>query len=401
MAIFLYTALGKQDAFVRGKVEARNEKHAVAKLEGEGFLVVNVRRETPNVLASVTIFERVSTLDLIFFTRNLFTMLEAGIALDQAVRVTSEQTANKKFRAVLLDIHKRIQSGQPFYLALGEHTRYFSPFYISMVRVGELSGKLDEVLSYLLEQQERDNDLRTKARGAMIYPSIIVTALVLMVTFMMIFVIPKISGILGQYDVQLPLATRILIGLSSFLTHYGYYLIPVIIVLAIAFQRWKKTKVGKRQWDAFLMRLPRIGALVKEFNVARFMRSLSALLKSGISIDQALDLAACVSTNSFYQEAAKKSIQVVRRGIPLGEALKGYPKLYSPMASRMVEVGERAGKLDTMVGRVAQYYEKSVSTSLENLSSVIEPVLLLSIGLIVGFVAIAVLTPIWRFSETI
>lgn len=401
MSLFLYTALGKKDAFVRGKVEARTEKHAVAKLEGEGFLVINVRREQPRKLETFSLFDRVGPLDLIFFTRNVATMLEAGIALDQAVRITSEQTTNEKFKRVLLDLHKRIQGGQPFHVALAEHRKYFSDFFISMIRVGEMSGKLDGVLTYLLEQQERDFDLRSKARGAMIYPSIIISALLIIVTFMMIFVVPKIIGVLTQYSVKLPLATRVLIGVSTFLLHYGLYLVPVLVLVVIGFQRWKRTKRGKWVWDSFVLRLPRVGGIVKEFNVARFSRSLTSLLRSGIAIDQALDLAASVTANSHYQRAARSGIKFVRRGIPLAEVMKGHAKLYPVMASRMVEVGEKSGKLDSMVGRVATFYEKSVSTSLENLSSVIEPVLLLSIGLVVGFIAIAVLTPIWKFSETI
>ncbi len=402
MATFIYTAVDKTDSFVRGKVEEKNIKRAAAKLESEGFLIVNINAEKQSRFSQFNhLLDTVGRLDKIFFTRHLYTMLESGIALDQAVKISAEQTTHQKFKGVLLDIHRRLRQGQTFHRSLSQHKEYFSNFYISMVKVGEQSGKLDEVLAYLLEQQESDYDLVTKTRSAMIYPLVIIGALVVMVTFMMIFVIPRITEILTAYEVTLPIATRVLIGLSDFLVHDGLFLIPVILLLGYAFFRWKQTPRGKWHWDSFVLWLPGINKIVIEFNLARFTRSLSALLKSGLQIDHALELSADVANNSHYQKTLRGAIRFVQKGIPMAEVLKGQPKLYPAISSRMIEVGEQTGKLDYMLSRLAIFYEKSLATTIGNISAVVEPALLISIGLAVAFVAIAVLTPIWSYSNSI
>ncbi len=402
MPTFNYTALDKTNSFVRGQLEAKSVKRATATLEGEGFMIVNIIEDRRTKYSRLNnIINNVTRLDKIFFTRHLYTMLESGIALDQAVKISAEQTTQEKFKIVLLDIHQQLLQGRQFHQSLAQHKRYFTNFYISMVRVGEKSGKLDEVLSYLLEQQESDYELITKTRGAMIYPAVIISALIVMVVFMMLFVIPKITEILTEYEVELPFATRALIGLSGFLGNYGLFLIPVIGVLVYLFLKWKKTPTGKWQWDSLIFKLPGINKIVIEFNLARFTRSLSSLLKSGIQIDQALILAAEVSNNSHYQKTLRSGISFVQKGIPLAEVLKADTKIYPQITTRMIEVGEKTGKLDHMLQRLAVFYEKSLTTTINNISSIIEPALLITIGLAVAFVAIAVLTPVWSYSETI
>lgn len=403
MATFTYTALDATNTFVKGRIDAGGLKAAVGQLEREGFVIVNIKEEKRKRFGGRfnIVLSGINAQEKIFFTRNLFTMLESGISLDYAIKTTAEQTTNEKFRDILMNVHDQIQKGQPLHVALLQHRDVFKDYYINMIKIGEKSGRLDDVLSYLLEKLEKDQELLMKARGAMIYPCIILAALVVMVTGMLVFVIPRITDVLTQYDVRLPLATRILLGLSHFVLHYGVYLL--IAVIALAFVLYKVTRKGRGQWQwhSFVLALPRVNTVVKEYNLARFARSTSALLKSGLGLDQALDLTARVSSNILYDKSVSAAIKFVQRGIPLSEILKGNPKLFPPLTTRMVEVGERSGKLDHMLTRLAEYYEKSVTNSLTNLSSIIEPVLLLLIGLSVGFVAISVLTPIWSFSKTI
>lgn len=402
MSLFTYNALDKLNTYVKGKIEASSIKKANEKLEKEGFLIINIKKEKNEKISRLNnIINNVSRLDKIFFTRHLYTMLESGMVLDQAIKITAEQTTNLKFRDVLNDIYARIRKGQSFYNSLAQHPQYFSNFYISLVKVGEKSGKLDDVLSYILEQQEKDYEMTTKATGALIYPSIIVMALIVIVVFMMVFVIPKITSVLTSYKVDLPMATKILIWLSNFLISYGLILLPIVIIAIYLFRKWTRKGKGKWRWDVFLLKIPRLNKIIVEFNQARFTRALSSLLKSGVRIDQALDLAAGVSNNSHYQKSIRAGINFIQKGIPLAEVLKGHPKLYPPITSRMVEVGEKTGKLDHMLNRLATFYEKSVNTAIGNLASVIEPALLLIIGFAVAFVAISVLTPVWKFSETI
>jgi type II secretory pathway component PulF len=402
MSTFLYTALDKADSYTKGKIEANNTKRAIALLEKEGFMVINIKLEKASGWEKFNnMFSRISWQDKIFFTRHLFTMLESGIALDHAIKTCAEQTTNQKLTNILNDIYDRIQKGQTLHSSLALYQKYFSNFYVNLIRVGETSGKLDDVLEHLLEQQERDYDMRSKALGAMYYPAIIVSALIVMVISMILFVIPKITDVLTQYKVDLPLTTKVLVGLSNFLIHYGIFLIPVIIGLYFLFRMMIKKPKGKWRWDSFFLSVPRFNRLIMEFNLARFSRAMSALLKSGVPINTAMELAASVSNNSHYQKAVRDGIQFIQKGVPLAEVLKGHPKLYPPLTSRMIELGEKTGKLDHMLDRLAQFYEKSVENSITNLSALIEPLLMIVIGFMVAFTAVSVLTPIWKFSETI
>ncbi len=402
MTTFTYTALDKSNSYLKGRIEAKNFKKAKTSLEQQGLLIVNLKSEKRYRFVKIDKYlTRVTRLDKIFFTSHLHTLLEAGIPLDQAIQAAAEQTTNQKFKEVLLDIYHNIQRGQSLYSSLAHHQQYFSNFYLSLIKVGETSGKLDSVLSYLLEQQERDYELLIKARGAMIYPCIILGAMLTMVTFMMIFVIPKVTSLLQEYKVDLPLATKILIIVSNILSNFGLILLPLLIILFWLFRRFIRTPQGSWWWDGLLLNLPWLNQIIKEFNLARFARAMSSLLKSGMVIDQALELSSAVVGNARYRKSIQASVGFVQKGISITEVFSGYPKLYPPITSRMIEVGERSGKLDYMLGRLANFYEKTISNTLSNITAIIEPVLLLSIGLGVGFIAIAILTPIWKFSSTI
>jgi len=402
MSQFLYTALHQDNSYRKGVVDARSAKAATVALEQQRLLVINIRRiEHPRFAWLQVAINRISAQDRIFITRNLHTMLQAGIGLDRAVKTTAEQVTNAKLRATLEDIWNRLQQGQAFHSALSQYPQYFSSFYTNLVRVGESSGKLDDILQSLLEKQERDAVLRSKVRSAMIYPCIIITALIAMITIMMLFVIPRVTGVLTSYNVSLPLATRILIATSNFFLHRWYVVISGIALLVIGFRAWVRSPRGRLQWDNLMLRLPLLQTIIQEFNLALFVRSLSALLHSGIQLDQAMILAGSSCSQRPYQEATKLGVRFVQKGVPLSEVLKGSPRLFPPLTLRMVEVGEQTGKLDTMLRRLATVYEESVQTALTNLSSIVEPILLVLVGLTVGFVAISVLTPIWKFSATI
>lgn len=402
MPVFTYTALNSVDAYIKGKVEASSLRKATQVLEGEGLMVVTVKHERTRQAFSINqLLRRVTRVDRMFFTSHLYTLLEAGIALDQAVKVTAEQAGSEIFREVLLDVHRRVQHGESLWSALSQHPKHFPDFFVSLVRVGEASGRLIDVLQYFLEQQERDYELITRARGAMVYPTVIIIAMLGIVSLMMVFVIPQITALLTEYQVSLPLATRVLIAASNFLKNWGLIALPFLVAGIYGFVRLVRTPWGQSYWDRFLLKLPKIKGIVREFNLARTSRALSALLKSGVSIDQAIGLAATVSGNSQYRDTLKSGMHFVRKGIPLADVLRGRSDLFPAITVRMVEVGERTGKLDHMLTRLASFYERAVMNTLANLSSIIEPLLLLTIGAGVGFVAIAILTPIWKFTESI
>jgi len=401
MPSFLYSAVNEKNKYIKDRIEARSQRRALADLERLGLLVVNIKQEKKQGLLSVINQSSIRRLDKILFTRHLHTLLESGIALDQALKIASEQAENHSLKKVLTDLYQQTKRGEPLHGSLARHPRYFSPFFVNLVRVGEKSGTLDNVLEHLLEQQERDYELITKTRSALIYPAIIIMAAIGILTLMMAFVIPNITELLLEYNVDIPLSTKILIWISAMINHHSLLLLTVTLILFLILRRWIKSPRGKLQWDWFKLNVPILKRIVVEFNMARICRSMSALLKSGVSIDEALLLTSTVCGNLYYQRSIAAGVDIVRKGIPMTEVLHGNPRLYPIMSTRMIEIGERTGKFDNMFTRLALFYEKSVLTTIQNLSSIIEPVLLLIIGLGVAFVAVSILTPIWRFAQTI
>lgn len=401
MPEFVYSALNQKDAYLRGTIAARTIRQAAKQLESQGLSVITLKREAAETWLNRELGVGLGLQEKILITRHLHTMLEAGLGLDQALRTLADQAPQARVKRILLDLHRSVQSGQPFHQALAQHPRYFNPLFVNLVKVGEASGKLDENLAYLLDQQENDYRLRTKVMNAMLYPSIILTALILMVSAMLVFVIPRIKAVLESYDVALPLQTRILVALSSALSQAWYIIFPALIALFLLFRRFISRGRGQRWWDSVLLKLAPINVLVREVNLARIMRTMASTLKSGLPIDRALELTAAVTHQTFYRATLDRAVKLIRRGAPLGDILRGSPHLFPPMTTRMIEVGEKTGKLDHMLDRLARFYEESVDTKLTNLSSIIEPLMILLIGLIVGYVAISVMTPIWSFSQTV
>lgn len=401
MPNFLYTALAADNAYRRGTLVARGLKQAHQELERQHLTVITIQREHRDTWFNRDLGQSVSLQEKILITRHLQTMLAAGIALDQSLKTLAEQTTNRRVKVVLADIERRTKSGQPFHQSLRQHPKYFSALYVNLIRVGEASGKLDQTLAYLLVQQENDYRLRTKIFNASLYPAIILTALIAMVTLMLVFVIPQIETVLGSYDVELPIQTKILLWLSRGLTSFWYLIVPALILLVLGIRWIFRTTRGKQAWDGFILKLPIVRQLVQEVNQAIITRTLTATLKSGLSLDQALELTLSVTGHTAYRDSLERGVRLVRRGVPFNEILRGSPDLYPPLTTRMIEVGEKSGQLDQMLEKLAEFYETSVETKLNNLSSIIEPLLILTVGLIAGYIAISVMAPIWSFSKTV
>lgn len=402
MPIYTFSALKEDNSYIKGKIKARSQKKAVKILEKEKLLTVNIKKEKKFYLDKVLSFSTISRIDKINFTRHLEAYLEAGVNLGEAVKIAAEQTANKKLQVILDDIHKKILSGQSLNSALSQHSKYFSKYFIRLIRVGEESGSLDKILRKLLEQQEKEYELIGTVRRSLIYPTIIIMAAIAVVVFMMTFVIPTIARVLIDYGGTLPLTTKILIALSDFIVNFGFLLLLMIIVIVVFLRIIiKKTPWGKWYFESFLLSVPILKRIIIEYNIAHFTASMSAPLTSAIPIDKALELAAESYPNSHYQKTIKEGIIFIHRGVALSEVLQAHPKLYPPNVIRIIEIGEQTGRVDSMFSHLANFYQKSVTNTLGNLSTVIEPFLLISIGLTVCFIAISILTPIWRFAETV
>jgi type IV pilus assembly protein PilC len=401
MHTFNYAALKADNSYIKGQIKSRSRKTAMNKLAEKGVLLINLTRESQSFWEKLATYSTITRLDKIFFTRHLHSFLDAGIALNQAIMMAAEQTTNKKLEEMLKEIYKKINQGQTLSKSLEPYNKYFSNYYIKLIKVGEESGTLDNTLEHLLEQQEREYELLSNIRGALIYPGVVIGAAIAAVIFMMTFVVPTIASVLLEYGGELPLTTKMLIAFSNFIVEYGLLLLPGVILLAMLLRMSVKRQPGKRIFDKILFTLPMIKKIVIEYNNARLMRALCAPLLSGLSINQALELAAGTSNNSYYKQSMVAAQPIIQKGIPLSEVLRGYPELYPPNVVGMIEIGENTGKIDDMMKRLAHFYEQSVFNTFKNISTVIEPFLLLAIGIIIGFVAVSILTPIWKFAETI
>ena len=329
------------------------------------------------------------------FTRDLAVMVKAGFPLEEALGILSQQIETPRFRQAIKEIQKSIQQGKNFSQALQEYPKIFPQLYVNMIKVAETAGNLDETLRNLTNHLKKEHDLRSRVKGALTYPAVILTAMILIGTFMLIFVVPKITGVLKGFNVQLPLMTRFVIGFSTFASHYIYLLFIFLLVGGYLFKKASRRPGFKKGIDIILLRIPILSRILKKMSIARFSRTLASLLKSGVSVVEALSITSKTLSNSLYRESLQETLKNIQKGESLQENLSRYPSLYPPIVFQMVGVGERAGALSDILEDLANFYEEEVDSLTQNLSSIIEPVIILLIGSAVGFFALAMLQPMF------
>jgi general secretion pathway protein F len=327
------------------------------------------------------------------FTRQLATLLRSGIPLAESLGALVDQTSNQRFRAQLTEVRTAVNEGTAFADALAKHPKLFDELFVSMVRAGELAGNLDEVLGRLADFLETTQKLKSKVQGAMIYPAIMVCIGTIIIAILMIKVIPEITKTFTQQGRTLPLNTRFLIGLSGFIGHNWLLLAGGIAVSIFVFVRWKTTPTGKTIWHRFVLRLPGIGPLARTINVSRFARTLGTMLQSGVPMLRSLDAAKQTMGNVLLQRAVEDAKKAVTEGESLAATLKKSGQFPATML-HMTAVGEKAGQLEQMLGRVADAYEAEIETKLARFIALLEPLMLLGMGLVVAFIVISILQPI-------
>ncbi|OGY43415.1 MAG: hypothetical protein A2729_04565 [Candidatus Buchananbacteria bacterium RIFCSPHIGHO2_01_FULL_39_14] len=337
----------------------------------------------------------------IFFVQQLGVMLKSGISLSVALKTLAEQTTSKTFKTILVDLQQGVEKGNLLSLGLEKYQKIFGELFINMVKAGEASGKLEDVLKELFVQMKKDHEIIAKVKGAMIYPSIVMAMMVIIGILMLIYVIPTISGVFKELNVALPLATRILIFSSEFVLKYGIFVLIGLAVLIIIFNRFVATPGGKKQFHSFLIKTPVAGSIIKKVNLARFCRTLSSLLKTDIPIVQSFEITSRVLGNALYQEALLIAKEKIKKGISIKESLKPHLKLFPPVVLQMIAVGEETGALDDILEESAIFYEDDVAQTMENLPSIIEPLLMVVLGIGVGGMAVAIIMPIYSLSQQI
>lgn len=346
-------------------------------------------------------FTRVPVAQKLFLVQQLSIMVKTGISLAMALKTLSEQTPNRSLKRVLADIESEVERGNTFAHGLKRHRAIFGDLFISMIEGGEASGKLEEVLNQLFIQLKRDHALVAKVRGAMIYPSVIIAAMIAVGILTMLFVVPNLITIFEEIDVPLPLATRILIGISRGFTQYGIWLVSGMILVAVVLVRVARLPGGRYAWHWLLLKLPVVGVIGRKVNIARFCRTFSSLLKTDIAIIRSFEITSQVLGNELYRRLLLTAQERVKRGMSIKESLQSDVQLFPPVVLQMIMVGEETGSLDTVLEESAAFYENDVDQTMTTLPSLIEPLLIVVLGACVAGLAMAVITPLYSISQNI
>ena len=402
MTVFIYSAADKSGKTSKGEREAPDQKTLAQSLKSEGLLLLDAsEKKGIGSLARLDIgqtlarFRPVPLEEKMFFARNLSVMISAGMSLNRALEALAQETGNPKFKKVIEGIGSSIAQGTSLAEALRVHRAVFGELFSNMVEVGEATGKLSLVLKRLANQMNKDHALRKRVKGALIYPAVILTALGGVGALMMIYVVPTLTKVLTELGVPLPLSTRIIIAVSNFMVSYGIFLPFLIAGLIAGFWRLLKIPRGKEIVDRVTLKIPVFGPLIQKFNVARFCRTLAYLIMSGVPIVRSLDITASVLGNTGFRTATAEAAQGIQTGKQLYEVLAAHPKAFHGIVIQMIQVGEETGRLSGMLLRVALFFEEEVANTTKNMSTIIEPVLMIVIGVVVGVFAVSVLQPIY------
>lgn len=346
-------------------------------------------------------FSRVPAKEKIFFVQNLGVMIHAGLSMSRALKTLSLQTENKYFKHTISEVNKEVEKGTTLSEAMKQHPRVFDELFINMIASGEVSGNLENVLSSLFLQMKKDHDLVSKIRGAMIYPSVIIVAMIGIGIFMMIFIMPKIISIFEDIDVELPLPTRIMIIITNIFKNYSLAAGGIAIILITIIVRLSHTNKGRHIVHWIWLHAPIVKNISWKINIARMCRTLSSLLKTEISIVKALEITSKTVGNVHYKNALRQIAENIKTGAQLNQSMSRYPKLFPPLVTQMTLVGEESGTLDSTLEEIAQFFENEVDQTMTNLPALIEPLLILILGVGVGFIAVSVLLPMYSLSNSI
>ncbi len=402
MAIYKYRALNKNGQLQKGLVEAATVE-AVAELLAERKLtIVSISEGAQNSisLSAIPFFGKAKKKNVVIFSRQLAVMIAATVPIVQALRILIVQTEDRVLKQIISDMANDIDGGMKLSSAFAKHPETFSNFYVAMLRSGETSGRLEKVLNYLATQMEKDYDLISRIRGAMIYPAFIVTALVGVGAVMLIFVVPKMTSLLQETGGELPFMTRLLIGTSSFLGSFWWLLLLLAIGGVVGLRLLIRSKAGRQLWDNGKLRIPVFGALFKKIILSRFATGLSTLIKGGVPISRALTITSDVVSNHAFKEIINATVKEVEDGNSITTVFSQH-KMVPTMVSQMMGVGERTGRMDEVLDRLGDFYSREVDTMIGSLTSLIEPMIMIILGAAVGLMVSAIILPIFQVANSI
>lgn len=393
---YRYVATTREGKIETGVLNAEDASAASDQIRTAGLLLVSLKKKRSSVLQSALGLGFVTTLEKVTFSKHLSLMIRAGLPIDESVGVLAGQVRGA-FRKILLTVQETVESGRPLSEAFAEHPRVFSEFFISAVRAGEQGGTLGDSLQELAEQMTKSYELTRKIRGAMTYPIIVVVAAVTLAITLALYVLPRVISLFESITVTLPLSTRILLRGSNFLVDHGVIAIPAFFGGLVLIWRFLGLKWVKPYSHAVYLRLPFFGRFTKEYNLAVFARTMGTLLKSGINIGEAIQITSDTVKNVRFRIVLVKVREEVEKGVSMASVLADHPKLFPPLVSHMISVGEKTGRLEETYEYITQFYEDDVDGMAKNLSTLLEPLLLIIIGLFVAGITISIIAPIYNF----
>lgn len=406
MAKLFFTAKSFSGETKSGEADVKNEAELSQQLRSEGFVLTSCKEIVAEEKSKIEIkfLDRLfglSIKDKLMFTRNLSVMVASGLPLSRAIKNLSVQTKNKRFSQILNSVFNDIQAGMTFADGLSKYPGVFNELFINMIRVGETSGNLEEVLVILADQLEKEHELMSKVKGAMTYPIVVLIAMIGIGIAMLVFVLPSLTGIFQEMNVELPKSTKFIIWISDTMRHQSILVIFTVVILIAFLKFFIMTQTGKKTVSFLAISTPAISNIVIKINCARFSRIYSSLLRSGVSVIESLKIVSRTLTNYYYKKTLESAIEQVQKGVNLSKVIAENTKAFPVLVSQMIEVGEETGKTEEILLKLAQFYEDEVSQLSKNLSSIIEPILMIFIGSAVGFFAVSMMQPMYSIMDSI
>jgi type IV pilus assembly protein PilC len=400
MLTFEYKARdASANKIVKSTVQAESEKEAAKLLMAQNIVPLEIKQEGDKSGFLSALTGRVSAKDRVIFTRQLATMINAGLPLAQSLATVEDQTNNKALKRVVGEVVGGVNGGASLADSFAKHPKVFNQVYIALVKAGESSGTLDKSLERLADQQEHDADMLSKIKGAMIYPAIVLAVIVGVVIFMLVSLVPQVESLYNDMGQQLPFATQILVGFANIIINFWWLVIIAIVGLVFLAKRWIATDSGRRVWDSIKLNIPLFSPLFRKLYMARFSRTSETLLASGVPMLEEMKIAGDAVNNSIVREEILRARAKVKNGKPLSEGLAGEDYIM-PFVPQMVKIGEQSGGIDSMLGKVADFYEKEVDAAIKAIQTLIEPILMVVMAFMIGFIVIAVLLPIYGLAST-
>jgi type IV pilus assembly protein PilC len=403
MAVFGFKALDLAGFATGGEMEANDKQAVVAQLRSRGLTVLDVEEQAGASAGDILApFKKVKGEDLVIATRQLSTMVQSGMSLLRSLYVIEEQTESEKLREILVEVRKDIESGQSLSAALERHPKVFNDLYVAMVRAGESGGILDSTLVRVAEQLEKDAALRRQVKAAMVYPILIGSFALIVLVALVAFLVPVFEKIFKDFGGELPAITKFTVWLSHLLTRQWYILFAVVFAVVWLFRYWKRSERGRVQWDRLKLKFPmKIGGIVQKVALARFSRTFSGLIAAGVPMLEAIDITGKTSGNRVIEMAMEDVRESVKKGGSLTAPMAAVPEAFPVMVTQMIGVGEETGALETMMTKVADFYEEQVEAAVKALTSILEPVMIIIVGGIVGFIVIAMYLPMFKVYDSI